>query len=144
MGILFRSFDFAPRGASLRISAADSRSPAARDRSRLLAPQFFQILRLRALRRFAQDFGSRLPLSRRAGSLTPANASIFLRHPSYGETLCRGHAERKVNQNSSYNSCREIKDRFGPERAAPRTAMTCARISVPLCLLGVSILFRLS
>src|SRR5215475_2401833 len=107
MGILFRSFDFAPRGASLRISAADSRSPAARDRSRLLAPQ-------------------------------------FLRHPSYGETLCRGHRERKENQNSSYNSCREIKDRFGPERAAPRTAMTCARISVPLCLLGVSILFRLS
>src|SRR5215472_9222909 len=77
MGILFRSFDFAPHGASLRISAADSRSPAARDRSRLLAPQFFQILRLRAVRRFAPDFGSRLPLSRCAGSLTPASASIF-------------------------------------------------------------------
>src|SRR5262249_369013 len=61
---------------SLRISAAGSRSPAQRDGSRPLAPQP-QILRLRADGRSAQDFGSRLPLTRSAGSLTPAGASTL-------------------------------------------------------------------
>src|SRR5262249_47582982 len=71
-----RSFDSAPMGAPLRISAAGSRSPAQRDRSRPLAPQH-QILRLRADGRSAQDFGSGLPLARSAGSLTPAGASTL-------------------------------------------------------------------
>src|SRR5262249_53738005 len=71
-----RSFDSAPMGASLRISAAGSRSLAQRDRSRPLAPQH-QILRLRAWQRVAQDFGSGLPLTRSAGSLTPAGASTL-------------------------------------------------------------------
>src|SRR5262249_27658314 len=73
-----RSFDSL---RSLRISAEGSRSPAARDRSRLLAlqvrlrpgpPLLRPVLRLAPL---AQDFGRRLPLSRCAGSLTPSSAS---------------------------------------------------------------------
>src|SRR5262249_51966490 len=75
-----RSFDSL---RSLRISAEGSRSPAARDRSRLLAlqvrlrpgpPLLRPVLRLAPL---AQDFGRRLPLSRCPASPTPSRRLKF-------------------------------------------------------------------